>query len=79
MGRLKQDLNDRERVIESKNKEIISLTLQIEEIISNQNRIINSHDIEQIRRSILIELSEMLINLKFEITKGIQIATGDHQ
>ena len=64
MVALKNDLMDKERIIECKNKEIISLTLQIEEIISSQSKINNSTEIESIRRNILAELSEMLYRLR---------------
>ena len=40
-NRLRFELNEKDKVIEVKNKEIIALTLQLEEIISIQNKYTN--------------------------------------
>ena len=65
--RLKNEIIEKDRMLEQKNKEIVSLTLQIEDIISNQSKLMNSSEIENIRRNILTDLSEVIKRLKREL------------
>lgn len=59
--------DDKDRIIEAKNKEIIALTLQIEDIISSQTKLQNSAEVEQIRRNLLLEISEITHHLKRQL------------
>lgn len=77
--KLRQEASDKDRVIESKSKEIVALTLQIEEIISNKSKIMNSQEIEQIRRNFLLELSELLYKIRFELARAKSSLVGEGQ
>jgi hypothetical protein len=67
IDRLKNEIMEKDRMLEQKNKEIVSLTLQIEDIIGNQKKNINFSEIENVRRKILTDLSEVIIRIKREL------------
>ncbi len=64
---MKSELFEKDKIIEAKNKEIIQLSIQIEEVINNQGKLVGSLEIQNIRKNILAELSDLLARLKHEL------------
>jgi hypothetical protein len=59
-----------EKVIEAKNKDIVALTLKLEELMNKPQQV------EHIRRSILVELGSQVNRLGYELTKSKSMITG---
>lgn len=73
-------LQEKERVIESMNKEIISLKLKVEELINgNGPSSNNDREFEEIRRNILIEMSEMLFRINQDMKQMKEELSGNAQ
>jgi hypothetical protein len=68
LEKLKNEIVEKDRMLEQKNKEIVSLSLQIEDIIGNQGNIRGaSNEFENARRNLLIGLSQVTQRLKKEL------------
>ena len=61
---------EKDRIIDSKNKEILALTMQIEDILNNQGKLLNSPELEAIRRNLLSEITELLARLKAQLKRA---------
>ena len=51
--------------------------MQIEEIISNQGKLVGSNEIQNIRKNILAELSDLLTRLKVELLNAKASLTNE--
>ena len=67
---------EKDRIIDSKNKEILALTMQIEDILNNQGKLLNSPELEAIRRNLLSEITELLSRLKAQL-KRVKSSIGN--
>ena len=74
---MKNELFEKDKIIESKNKEIIQLSIQIEEIINNQGKLVGSAELQNIRKNILAELSDLLTCLKHELVNAKATLTNE--
>lgn len=76
--KIKKDIIDKEKIIEEKNKEILRLRIQVEELGNGQKPVLNNSELEPIRKNIIRDFGIVFGRMKQELLKAKQSLTKEN-